>query len=53
VDVIDVTQGKDKFVVVVNVAVNLRVPLNAGSFVISRGTGSFVSRSLASWIQLG
>jgi hypothetical protein len=45
VGVIDVTQGKDKFVVV-NAAVNLRVPLNAGNFLISRGTFSFVSRSV-------
>lgn len=52
-DVIDVTQVRDKFLVVVNATVNLRVPLNAGSFLISRGTVSFVSRSLAPWIQLG
>ena len=47
-----VTQSKDKFLVV-NAAVNLRVPLNAGNFLISRGTVSLVSRSLAPWIQLG
>ena len=48
-----VTQSKDKFLAVVNAAVNLRVPLNAGNFLISRGTVSFVSRCLAPWIQLG
>ena len=53
VDVIDVTQGKDKFLVAVNAAVTLRVPLNAGNFLISRGTVSFVSMSLAPWIHLG
>ena len=47
-----VTQVKNKFLVV-NAAVNLRVPLNAGHFLISRGTVSFVSRCLAPWIQLG
>jgi hypothetical protein len=46
VGVIDVTQGKDKFLVDVNAAVNLQVPLNAGNFLISRGTVSFISRSL-------
>jgi hypothetical protein len=51
--VTDVTRGKDKFLAVVNAAVNLRVPLNAGNFLISRGTVSLVSRSLAPWIQLG
>jgi hypothetical protein len=53
VDVIDVAQHKDKFLVVVNAVVNLRVPLKAGDFLISRGTVSFVSSSLAPWIQLG
>jgi hypothetical protein len=52
VDVIDVAQGKDKFLAAVNAAVNLRVPLNAGNYLISRGNVSFVSRSLAPWIQL-
>jgi hypothetical protein len=43
VDVIDVTESKTKILVVVNAAVNLRVPLNAGNFLISRGAVSFVS----------
>ena len=53
VEVIDVAQGKDKFLVFVKAAVNLRVPLNAGNFLINRGTVSFISRSLAPWIHLG